>query len=51
MANIWKNKKIISNMEVTMTGSPYWLQIYENNRWDKVEYIPQEHNISWIGLR
>ncbi|MFI3201486.1 MAG: immunoglobulin-like domain-containing protein [Eubacteriales bacterium] len=32
-----------------MTGSPYWLQVYENNRWEKVEYIPQEYDVGWTS--
>ncbi|MFI3225890.1 MAG: immunoglobulin-like domain-containing protein [Clostridia bacterium] len=32
-----------------MTGSLYWLQVYENSRWEEVDYIVQEVNIGWTS--
>ncbi|MFI3212322.1 MAG: hypothetical protein R3Y24_03180 [Eubacteriales bacterium] len=32
-----------------MTSSPYWLQVYENNSWETVEYTLQEYDVAWTS--
>lgn len=31
------------------TGSYYFLEIYENNDWEAVSYLPQEYDIAWTS--